>query len=91
MWELRCVKQWEEGNAMCRADPGHAQPGLHSRAGPGAAHIRDCTALRWDWRCVYSVGPASHIQAAGRTLKHRQRHRARQGDVTVSEPWGASW
>lgn len=62
------VKQWDVGAVMCRADPGHPQPGCTS--GPALGQPTSGTALpsggtgdvftAWD--------RLSHIHAAGRSL-----------------------
>lgn len=74
-WELRCAGLTLAMHSL-----------LHSRASPGAAHRLHCPPVGLEMSTAWDR--LSHIQAAGRRLKHRHRHRARQGEVTVSEPLG---
>lgn len=81
------VKQWDVGAAMCRADPGHAQPAAQQGQPWGSPHQGlHCPPVGLEMSTAWDR--LSHIQAAGRRLKHRHRHRARQREVTVSEPLG---
>ena len=71
---------------MWRADPGWSQPDC--TAGPALGHLLSVTALlssgSGDVSTTWDQLP--HTQTAGKSLKHR--HRARQGEVTIPEPWG---
>lgn len=72
MWELWCAGLTLATHSLT-AQQGHRW----------GTHIKDCTALRWDWRCV---GPAFPNSGRGRSLEHGTGSQARRHPV--SEPWG---
>lgn len=71
---------------MCRADPGWLQPGC--TAGLALGHPSSGTALPSGGNGDVSTPRdwLPHIQAAGKSLKHRCM--ARQGEFSILEPRG---